>query len=258
MLIYLRLISLELFLTLCLSSTLLGCLENMDSAPRLVSTWYQPAEMRYVDRSRSNLTEFGATASTSPLSPAFVSAVALVSRPRWPTRQSWMASSGTVPLFAIPQRHSPLLTHRPMRSRGSGGLNVPRYIFWVAPHIGLTLEGEVGKVYRPGREAASSACGAMIAVHNELRSGRLNISLDPLDLEQVSLNSPEPPSPLDITLPRPPSIPMLSLPSTHHRAATRRRTSNRARARRRRARQTRAPSPRAADACAVAARGSRC
>jgi hypothetical protein len=62
-----------------------------------------------------------------------------------------------------------------------------RYVFWVAPHIGLTLEGEVGKVFRPGREAASSACGAMIAVHNELKSGRLQVSLDPLDLEQSLL-----------------------------------------------------------------------
>jgi hypothetical protein len=64
---------------------------------------------------------------------------------------------------------------------------IERYVFWVAPHIGLTLEGEVGKVYRPGREAASSACGAMIAVHNELKSGRLQVSLDPLDLEQSIL-----------------------------------------------------------------------
>jgi hypothetical protein len=195
MLICLRLISLELFPMLCLSNTSPGCWENMDSTPRLVSIWYQHAEMRSAGPLQSNLTEHGETASTSPLSPASVSADARVSRPQWLTRQSWMASSGSLQ-FAFP-RHTPQHpTHSPaIACGGDGAVNARRYIFWVAPHIGLTLEGEVGKVYRPGREAASSACGAMIAVHNELRSGRLNISLDPLDLEQVSLHSRSPPFP---------------------------------------------------------------
>jgi len=64
---------------------------------------------------------------------------------------------------------------------------IERYVFWVAPHIGLTLEGEFGKVYRPGRPAPSSACGAVILLHNELKTARLKVTMDPIDMEQSVL-----------------------------------------------------------------------
>jgi hypothetical protein len=109
--------------------------------------------MRFVVLLQNSWIEFGGTVSTSRPLRDFAFAVEPVLRRQWPT-----LVDGT-----------------------------ERYVFWVAPHIDLTLEGEVGKVFRPGREAASSACGAMIAVHNELKSGRLQVSLDPLDLEQSLL-----------------------------------------------------------------------
>lgn len=62
-----------------------------------------------------------------------------------------------------------------------------RYIFWVCPHVALSLEGKVGKVYRQGRDHASSACGALLAVQNEIKSGRLSMGLDPTDMEQSLL-----------------------------------------------------------------------
>ena len=64
---------------------------------------------------------------------------------------------------------------------------VERYVIWMAPHVGLTLDGEFGKVYRPGRAAPSSACGAVISLHNELRTARLKVSMDPIDMEQSVL-----------------------------------------------------------------------
>ena len=64
---------------------------------------------------------------------------------------------------------------------------IERYVIWVAPHIGLTLEGEFGKVYRPGRPAPSSACGAVILLHNELKTARLKVTMDPIDMEQSVL-----------------------------------------------------------------------
>jgi len=48
-----------------------------------------------------------------------------------------------------------------------------RYIFWVAPHIAVSLSGGIGKVWRTGRMKQSSACGALMAVQNEIMSGQV-------------------------------------------------------------------------------------
>mmetsp|Transcript_12716 Transcript_12716/g.35203 ORF Transcript_12716/g.35203 Transcript_12716/m.35203 type:complete len:598 (-) Transcript_12716:408-2201(-) len=64
---------------------------------------------------------------------------------------------------------------------------IERYVIWVAAHIGLTLEGEFGKVYRPGRAAPSSACGAVMLLLNELKSTKLRVTMDPIDMEQSVL-----------------------------------------------------------------------
>jgi len=62
-----------------------------------------------------------------------------------------------------------------------------RYVFWVAPHIAVSLEGIVGKIFRFGMDHPSSACGALLAVLNEVKSLQLNVGLDPTDLEQSLL-----------------------------------------------------------------------
>mmetsp|Transcript_18116 Transcript_18116/g.35372 ORF Transcript_18116/g.35372 Transcript_18116/m.35372 type:complete len:544 (+) Transcript_18116:142-1773(+) len=59
-----------------------------------------------------------------------------------------------------------------------------RYVFWVAPHIALSADGQVGKCFRAGREGASSACGALLGVLGELKSGKMSLRLDQTDVEQ--------------------------------------------------------------------------
>jgi len=59
-----------------------------------------------------------------------------------------------------------------------------RYIFWVAPHMALPIHGETGVVYRPGREKPSTACGALLAILGEMKANKINMHLDPSDLEQ--------------------------------------------------------------------------
>lgn len=62
-----------------------------------------------------------------------------------------------------------------------------RYIFWVGPHIAFGTEGAAGKIWRPGREGISSACGALIALNGEIEGGKLSHGLDPTDIEMSHL-----------------------------------------------------------------------
>ena len=58
-----------------------------------------------------------------------------------------------------------------------------RYVFWVAPHIAMSGTNEVGKVWRPGRDKSSTACGALLAVLGGINQRRLDMMLDPSDIE---------------------------------------------------------------------------
>jgi hypothetical protein len=62
-----------------------------------------------------------------------------------------------------------------------------RYVFYVGPHIAVDDKGEIGKVWRSGREKCSSACGALVAFLAEIVEGRLNVQLDVDDIEQSLL-----------------------------------------------------------------------
>jgi hypothetical protein len=64
---------------------------------------------------------------------------------------------------------------------------IERCVIWAASHIGLDSAGEVGRVNRPGRIAASSACSSLLAFHSDLKRGRLQVTLDPNDIEQSLL-----------------------------------------------------------------------
>jgi len=61
---------------------------------------------------------------------------------------------------------------------------IRRFAFLAMPHIAISRDGEIGKVYREGIHKASHACGALEAIVNELESGRLNLKMDIEDLEQ--------------------------------------------------------------------------
>lgn len=49
------------------------------------------------------------------------------------------------------------------------------------------MQGIEGKIWRPGQESISSACGALIALNNEISSGKLTHGLDPSDIEMSHL-----------------------------------------------------------------------
>ena len=59
-----------------------------------------------------------------------------------------------------------------------------RYLVVATTHVGITDDGVLGRVRRPHQEAASSACGALVALHDEIVSGAELPELDPDDLEQ--------------------------------------------------------------------------
>ncbi|CAI5519417.1 unnamed protein product [Closterium sp. Naga37s-1] len=46
-----------------------------------------------------------------------------------------------------------------------------RYIFFAFPHVSIGESGEVGSLLRRGRGKASSACGALIAINNDINNG---------------------------------------------------------------------------------------
>jgi len=74
------------------------------------------------------------------------------------------------------------MAHAPHNADG-----VDRFVFLAAPHVAISADGEVGKCYRAGRPAVSSACGALNAMWKELQSGELRVSLDTHDVEQCLL-----------------------------------------------------------------------
>ena len=44
-----------------------------------------------------------------------------------------------------------------------------QYVFFSFPHVAIDAKAGLGKIQRPGREHASSACGALIAAHGALQ-----------------------------------------------------------------------------------------
>jgi hypothetical protein len=59
-------------------------------------------------------------------------------------------------------------------------------ILWIAMLMDVFLL-QVGKVWRPGRAKASTACGALLALLGEIKSRRINLQLDPNDMEMSLL-----------------------------------------------------------------------
>lgn len=78
--------------------------------------------------------------------------------------------------FLAAQQHAPI---------DEGGLE--RYVYYALPHIAIGAQGELGVYFRPGRQKASHACGALVAFHHELVSRSLDLAVDRDDLEQSLL-----------------------------------------------------------------------
>ena len=61
------------------------------------------------------------------------------------------------------------------------------FVLYAMAHIAIGSDGTIGSVLRPGLEDRSVACGALVALQNELVDGRAEPVLDPLDVEQSYL-----------------------------------------------------------------------
>ena len=72
--------------------------------------------------------------------------------------------------------------HAPIDETG-----IERYVYYALPHIAIDAQGEFGVYNRPGRQKASHACGALMAVQHELESRSLQLAPDPDDIEQSVL-----------------------------------------------------------------------
>lgn len=77
--------------------------------------------------------------------------------------------------FAAAQSHAPLVIGR------------RRYVFFLFTHIGISVKGELGVAQRPGLEEPTPACGALVALQEELGSGRMSTSLNWEDPEMSLL-----------------------------------------------------------------------
>eukprot|EP01084_Bolivina_argentea_P112176 200076_1 len=64
-----------------------------------------------------------------------------------------------------------------------------RFVFVAMPHIAISKDGVIGKCLREGIDHESTACGALNAVVNELRNGKLVTQLDMNDIEQSLLRT---------------------------------------------------------------------
>lgn len=62
-----------------------------------------------------------------------------------------------------------------------------RYVFFAMSHIAVSDDGRIGADRRIGREGNSIACGALNAFQKELKEGKLNLSMDDIDIEQSLL-----------------------------------------------------------------------
>lgn len=62
-----------------------------------------------------------------------------------------------------------------------------RYVYYVMPHIAINEEGKTGFCKRKGIKEESSACGALCLFLDELRKGKLHITIDEEDIEESLL-----------------------------------------------------------------------
>jgi hypothetical protein len=62
-----------------------------------------------------------------------------------------------------------------------------RFVAFVFSHIGIDEDAIVGQCRRPGQAEPSAACGALEAFRRELADGRLDVDLDPGDIEHSLL-----------------------------------------------------------------------
>ena len=60
------------------------------------------------------------------------------------------------------------------------------FIFY-GPHIGITLDGELGKMYRPRQEETGNSCGALMLALSRLQDGKYKPVMNDADYQQMKL-----------------------------------------------------------------------
>ncbi|WP_422083082.1 hypothetical protein [Ulvibacterium sp.] len=60
------------------------------------------------------------------------------------------------------------------------------FIFY-GPHIGITLEGDLGKMYRPRQEQTGNSCGALMLALSRIQDGNYKPVLNEDDYQQMKL-----------------------------------------------------------------------
>jgi hypothetical protein len=80
------------------------------------------------------------------------------------------------------------MSHSPEFPCNVDGTPRERYIFFGFPHVSIGESGDVGSLLRRGRGKPSSACGALIAIRNDISKGNTGSS-DPDDPEYCLLRS---------------------------------------------------------------------
>ena len=59
--------------------------------------------------------------------------------------------------------------------------------FFYGPHIGVTADGELGKMYRPGQENKGNSCGALMLALNRFQDGTYQPVMHDDDYQQMKL-----------------------------------------------------------------------
>lgn len=77
--------------------------------------------------------------------------------------------------FAAAHSHAPVVHGR------------QRFVFFMFAHIGISAEGELGLTRRPGHEESTPACGALVALQQDLQSGRKTTAVEWEDPEMSLL-----------------------------------------------------------------------
>ncbi|MEM7551000.1 MAG: hypothetical protein AAF363_15050 [Bacteroidota bacterium] len=62
------------------------------------------------------------------------------------------------------------------------------FIFY-GPHIGVTLDGELGKMYRPRQEKAGACCGALMAAMEHFKDEKFKPEINKNDFQQSLLET---------------------------------------------------------------------
>lgn len=60
------------------------------------------------------------------------------------------------------------------------------FIFY-GPHIGITLDGDLGKMYRPRQENTGNSCGALMLALDRLQDGNYSPEINDDDYQQMKL-----------------------------------------------------------------------